>query len=224
MIVTIDGPSGTGKSTVAKLLARRLQFSFFDTGALYRALAWWMLQEEIELHDLISQLERFSFSIQEEGEEKKYFVCGKEVTAQLRNRDVTLLSSKASTIKEVREALLPMQREYARAQDVVFEGRDLGTVVFPSADVKVFLTAREDIRANRRYQEILQKDPTKAVDRAEVMRELQQRDFQDENRSVAPLRCPDHAFVLDTSDLTIADVVETLYQHILIKKSTCKDG
>lgn len=224
MIITIDGPSGTGKSTIAKLLAVKLQISFFDTGALYRALAWFVVHEKIKWEAIIDSLPLFVFSIKEQEGSKEYFVSGNNVTQQIREKEITEMASKIAAIKEVRAALLPMQKEYAKKGDFVFEGRDLGTVVFPEAEVKIFLTARADIRAERRYKEMLEKDPTLHIKFEDVLEASEKRDAQDTNREIAPLKCPEGAFVLDTSDFTIPQVIETLYQHVLTKKRACKAG
>jgi cytidylate kinase len=224
MIITIDGPSGTGKSTIAKLLAVKLQISFFDTGALYRALAWFVVHEKIKWEAIIESLPLFAFSIKESEGNKEYFVSGNNVTQEIRKKEITEMASKIAAIKEVRAALLPMQKEYAKKGDFVFEGRDLGTVVFPEAEVKIFLTARADIRAERRYKEMKEKDPTLNIKLQDVLEASEKRDAQDTNREIAPLKCPEGAFVLDTSDLTIPQVVETLYQHVLTKKKSCKAG
>lgn len=220
MIVTIDGPAGTGKSTIAKLLAIKLQISFFDTGALYRALAWFVSSEKIEWEEIPEALPRFVFSIKEEAGVKEYFVADKNVTKQIREKEISEMASKIAAIKEVRAALLPMQREYAKRSDFVFEGRDLGTVVFPEAEVKIFLTARSEIRAERRYTEMKAKDPALNINLQEVLEASEKRDAQDMNREIAPLKCPEGAFVLDTSDLTIPEVIEILYQHVLTKKNS----
>ena len=224
MIITIDGPSGTGKSTIAKLLAVKLEISFFDTGALYRALAWWVTHEKINWDSITQSLADFTFSLKEKEGNKEYFVANTNVTQEIRKKEITEIASKIAAVKEVRAALLPIQKEYAAKGNFVFEGRDLGSVVFPDAEVKVFLTARPEVRAERRYKEILAKDPAGKVTQAEVLESLGKRDAQDANREIAPLKCPEGAFVLDSSDLTIPQVVETLYQHILTKKRSCKAG
>ncbi len=224
MIITIDGPSGTGKSTIAKLLAKKLLISFFDTGALYRALAWWVAHEKISWDHAIPSLDSFTFSLKEEGENKEYFVAGINVTQEIRTKEITEMASKIAAIKEVRAALLPIQKEYASKGSFVFEGRDLGTVVFPNAEIKIFLTARPEVRAERRYKEILEKDPTSKIKLQDVLESSEKRDAQDINREIAPLKCPEGAFVLDSSDLTILQVVEILHQYILTKKKACKAG
>ncbi|MES2199068.1 MAG: (d)CMP kinase [Chlamydiota bacterium] len=224
MIITIDGPSGTGKSTIAKLLATKLQFSFFDTGALYRALAWWVVHEKISSDSIVQALDKFTFSLKENAGNKEYFVSGINVTQEIRKKEITEMASKIAAIKEVRAALLPIQKEYAANGNFVFEGRDLGTVVFPEAEVKIFLTASLEVRAERRYKEMVEKDPTLKIKLQDVLESAEKRDAQDTNREIAPLKCPEGAFILDSSDLTIPQVVEALYQHILTKKRACKAG
>ncbi len=141
MIVTIDGPSGTGKSTIARLLAKKLGFSFFDTGAMYRSLAWWIRSKQIDLQErkqLQRRLKDFQFFIEEHAGEKRYLVRDVDVTEEIRKKEINEVVSLISAIKEIREFLLPLQRAYAKRHDSVFEGRDLGTVVFPDAEVKFF--------------------------------------------------------------------------------------
>ena len=221
MIVTIDGPSGTGKSTVAKELARKLQFSFFDTGALYRSLAWWTLKKEKEVEEVLPS---FDFKIEEEQEKKRYFVGNIEVTEEIRSKKITEKASKIAAVKEVRALLLPLQRNYAKKQDSVFEGRDLGSVVFPEAEVKIFLSADSLIRAKRRHKEFLAKNPGDKTTVEEFQKVMEARDKQDSSREVAPLKCPEGAFSLDTSNLTMDEVVDTLLMHVLGEKKRCGAG
>ena len=221
MIVTIDGPSGTGKSTVAKLLAKKLCFSFFDTGAMYRASVWWIHHHQIDIEnvsDLAEKFSQFHLEIQEKEGLKHYLVEGVDITEEIRQKKITEEVSKISALKEVREALLPLQREYAFSHDCVFEGRDLGTVVFPKADVKIFLTANPEVRAERRYKELMVKNPRTLLSKEEVLVSLEKRDAQDMNREIAPLKCPEDAFVLDTSFYEIDQVVDLLLTHVLTKK------
>lgn len=218
MIITIDGPSGTGKTTVAKRVAERLHFVYFDTGAMYRALTWFLLENQIPLYDesgIQSCINRFDFQIVEQKEGKQYFVGPHNVTQAIRSAEVTQAVSAVSALKQVRSSLLSLQHRFAETQQVVFEGRDLGTVVFPDAKLKVFLTADAAVRAERRFQELLAKDPKSVEGRqlAQVMEDLMRRDALDSTREIAPLRCPPDAFIVDTTALCIDEVVEAIVTH-----------
>ncbi|MBM3198474.1 MAG: (d)CMP kinase [Chlamydiae bacterium] len=218
MIVTIDGPSGTGKSTMARRLAGVLNIAFFDTGALYRSLAWWLQHKDCALERVQECLKDFVLVIQEERGGVRYFVGEQDVSLAIRSPDITLLASKLAAIKEVREALLPLQRDYAKDRDVVFEGRDIGSIVFPAAEIKIFLTASPEVRAERRYKEMKAKGVNPLPPFNEVLLSLQQRDTRDSEREVAPLLCPKGAFVLDTSSLTQDEVLDILVQHCKSKQ------
>jgi cytidylate kinase len=188
---------------------------------MYRALSWWIHQEKIDIEDLkelTSRLKDFQFSIQEHGEDKRYFVHSVDVTEAIRKKEINEAVSKISAIKEIRELLLPIQRAYAATHDSVFEGRDLGTVVFPKADVKFFLTASPEVRGKRRYLELLSKNPKSSIQLEEVIQSLQKRDEQDSSREIAPLKCPLDAWSLDTSEYSIDQVIEMLLQYTLTKK------
>ncbi len=219
MIITIDGPAGTGKTTIAKRVAERLQFAYFDTGAMYRAVSWLLLQKSIpltdvkQIEDLLAQL---NFMIKNEGGEKRYFVGQSDVTQAIRSAEVTSIVSAVSALASVREALWKVQHQFALQGHAVFEGRDMGTVVFPDAEVKIFLTARPEVRAKRRLQELIQKNPQEAaaLNHERMEEELLRRDAFDSTRELAPLKCAEDAFVVDTSDLTIDAVVEQILQRI----------
>lgn len=216
MIIAIDGPSGTGKSTVAKEVAKRLGFTFFDTGAMYRSFAWYILKEQIDPADhakVISLLPHFQFEIKSDAPgERRYFVGSVEVTGSIREVNVTAVASQIATYPEVRKSLVKIQRQFGHACDAVFEGRDMGTVVFPDAHLKFFLTARPAVRAERRYRELLLKFPDLAesltVD--QVQREIEQRDQNDMTRLVSPLKQASDAILIDTSDLTINQVTNKI--------------
>lgn len=218
MIITIDGPSGTGKSTVARKVADRLRFVYFDTGAMYRAFTWFVLKHNVDVGDLpriLQLLEEFDFKVIEKDNEKHYFVSSHDVTTVIRSRPVTAHVSAVSAIKEVRSHLLQIQHDFAKAQDAIFEGRDLGTVIFPDAEVKVFLTAEPLIRAERRLAEILEKKPEEGLNlnRRQMLADIMARDQYDSTREIAPLRCPQGALQIDTTDLSIDEVVERIVNY-----------
>lgn len=211
MIITIDGPSGTGKSTVAKGVAKRLAFAFFDTGAMYRAVTWCFLQKKIPIDDepLIEKfLKGFTFRIEEKKGHKRYFVDHADVTEEIRSREVTGRVSAVSAIPAVRRKVWEIQRRFGETGNAVFEGRDMGSTVFPKADLKVFLTARPEIRAERRYKELAEKDVHCTYE--EILREIVLRDEADSTRTLSPLIKPADAIEIDTSDLTAEEVINKI--------------
>lgn len=211
MIVTIDGPAGTGKTTIARLLAEKLKFKYFDTGAMYRALTYQIVDHNIDLHNpemLLSFLSAFQFDIRDEGKEKKYFVGEKDITDLIRTPSVTQKVSEVAAHPEVRKKLVAIQKEFGKGKNAVFEGRDMGTVVFPKAELKIFLTARPEVRAERRYLEFKEKKMPSSQN--EVLKELIERDHFDSSREISPLRQAEDAHVIDTSDLTITQVIEKI--------------
>lgn len=220
MIITIDGPSGTGKTSVAKRVAECLHYPYFDTGAMYRSFAWliWKNQAEAGGESLLKWLSVFSFSIRGQGSAKRYFVGDIDVTEEIRLPEVTEISSKVAAYPSVREALWRIQREYGEQGNAVFEGRDMGSVVFPNAGVKIFLTARPEVRALRRWKE-LQGKHGKEFSLEEVEQMILKRDGQDAGRSLAPLTCPEDALVIDTSDLTLDEVVDRILAYKVEKKN-----
>jgi cytidylate kinase len=218
MIITIDGPSGTGKTTVARNVAERLHFVYFDTGAMYRAFTWLALERKINIEDpqsIQSCLELFDYRIVEKNSEKRYFVSDVDVTDAIRSSEVTQFVSPVSALKQVRTYLLDYQYRFAQTQNAVFEGRDLGTVVFPNAEIKIYLTADPHVRAERRLNEILAKNPqaSKGLSHEQMLQEIMRRDAYDSNREVAPLRCPNDAFQIDTTNLTIDQVVDSVVKY-----------
>ena len=207
VIVTIDGPAGTGKTTIARKLAERLHFSYFDTGAMYRAVTYGVTKNRIALdnrEELTAFLKSFQFSIRE----RRYFVAEEDVTEIIRSQEITQKVSEVSALGEVREAMMGLQREFAKKAHAVFEGRDMGTVVFPQAEKKIFLTARPAVRAERRYLELKASD--KPADQETVFDELMVRDHIDSNRELAPLKPASDAHIVDTSDLSIDEVVDQI--------------
>ncbi len=219
MIITIDGPSGTGKTTVARRVAEALGFVYFDTGAMYRAFTWLMLQRSIDIQNsqaVNHLLTEFDFNIVQEHGVKRYFANGHDVTEVIRSRPVTAFVSAVSALREVRNSLLHIQHQFALGHQVVFEGRDLGTVVFPDAEIKVFLNADPQVRAERRLNEMLEKNPdeAKTLSKEVLLADLIRRDEYDTSREVAPLRCPVDACCIDTTHLTIDEVVNQIVLHV----------
>lgn len=217
MIITIDGPSGTGKSTVARKLAEKLKFNYLDSGAMYRALAFQMLSQGIEFTDLeaIEALcETFYFRSQSEDGIWRYYLGQTEVTDEIRKADVTALSSQIAAYPFVRKAMAALQRRQGEVSNLVCEGRDIGTVIFPDAELKIFLTATPDIRAKRRYEEMKRKFPDEHFDLEEIKNTIILRDSADVNRTIAPLKQPEDAFVIDTSHMDIDEVVASIVNKV----------
>jgi cytidylate kinase len=213
LIVAIDGPAGAGKSTVSKLLARRLGLSFVDTGALYRTVALSVRRQGIATADdpaLAAILGRIRISFKAIGEDNRVFLDGEDVSKEIRTPEISLLASAVSARPVVREGLLGLQRRLALEAPVgaVLEGRDIGTVVFPDADLKFFLEANPDVRARRRYEELFQKGSESTLDA--VLADQTQRDRDDSSRAVAPLKAADDAVRVDTSGLPLSEVVQRL--------------
>lgn len=215
MIITIDGPAGTGKTTIARRIAERLGMDYFDTGAMYRVLTYRILEEKIDYKNeqaLTALLAHFHFDSRKINQEIHYFVNEEDLTASIRSEEVTKKVSEIASYKAVRQSLLTIQRDYVKGRSVVFEGRDMGTVVFPNADVKFFLTARPAIRAERRYLEL--KDKKNEISEQEVREAILARDHHDSNREISPLRQAEDAYLIDTSELTIDQVIDQLLAKI----------
>lgn len=215
MIVAIDGPSGAGKSTVAKAVAKKLGFSCLDTGAMYRSVAWLAVQKGVALDDdaALGELAgacRIEFA-HEEGDPipKGVFVDGNDVTAAIRTADIDRAVSPVSAAPSVREAMVGQQRRIGEAGDYVIEGRDIGTTVFPGAEVKVFLTASDEERAHRRVRQNVDRG-IGSIDYDEVLEDLKRRDEHDSSRSTSPLRPADDAVRLDSTGLYIEDVIDEI--------------
>lgn len=218
MIITIDGPSGTGKTTIAKKVAEKLGITYFDTGAMYRAVTLGLIKENIPLSNtkkVKEFLKSFTFSIHSQNGEKHYFANDADVTEEIRSQKVNEIVSEVAAKPFVRKALWKLQRDFAKNRDAVFEGRDLGTVVFPKAKVKVFLDATPEVRALRRLKEMREKLPedAKKFDQKKMVEELVRRDTYDSTRKVAPLKCPKDAYRIDTSELNIDQVVEKIIDY-----------
>lgn len=212
MIITIDGPVATGKSTIAKKLAQAIGYIYYDTGAMYRAVALDALRKKVDINDpqaLSSLFKDFDFRIKFNRGERAYYLRGEDVTQEIRTEEVSNAASQVSANPEVRHQLVDLQRELSKGVNAVFEGRDMGTVVFPDAPLKIFLTGRDDIRAKRRLNEMRAKFPEECRDLTmeKVLEDLHKRDQFDMTRSISPLKKADDAYEIDTSDLSIDDVV-----------------
>ncbi len=209
--VAIDGPAGAGKSTIARLVAKEKEYIYVDTGAMYRGLAIHFLDQGIgagETERVIEACKDADVKIRYEDGIQQVYLNGTNITGRLRDEAVGQMTSKCSAIPEVREKLLDLQRELARTQDVIMDGRDIGTCVLPDADVKVYLTASVKTRAKRRYDELAAKGESCSLD--EIERDIEERDERDMNRETAPLRQAEDAVLVDSSDMTIEDVVRTI--------------
>jgi cytidylate kinase len=215
LVVTIDGPAGAGKSTVSKALAQKLSYIYLDTGALYRAVAYKIIEVGIApdneklLFDLCS---RTNIHLKNVDGNLNVFIDCENVTDKIRTEEVGLLASKVSAISIVREALLAIQRETGEKGGIVAEGRDMGTVVFPDADCKFYLDADTEERANRRYNELVMRG--NITDYQEIKRDLIIRDQQDREREIAPLKASQDAVIVDSTNISISDVVEKMMSII----------
>ena len=209
--VAIDGPAGAGKSTIAKLVAKEKGYIYVDTGAMYRGLAIHFLDKGIqkgETEKVIEACKDAEVTIAYEDGVQHVYLNGKDITARLRNEEVGNMASVTSAIPEVRKKLLELQQNLAKTQDVIMDGRDIGTCVLPDADVKIYLTASVETRAKRRYQELLEKGEPCNLE--EIAHDIEERDNRDMNREIAPLKQADDAVLVDSSDMTIAEVVQTI--------------
>ena len=215
MIIAIDGPSGAGKSTLAKRLAKELEFVYLDTGAMYRALALKVLRQGIDLADdarLAELIGATGIDLSERCGKLQVLLDGDDVAAEIRTPEVSQMASKVSALRIVRARMLELQRGMGRRGSVVAEGRDIGTVIFPEAEIKVFLDASVSERARRRYDELIASG--RAVDPDETLREIEERDRRDSERDVAPLRKAEDALMIDSSRATADEVAAIVLAHI----------
>ncbi len=219
MIVAIDGPSGAGKSTIAKIVAKTVGFSCLDTGAMFRSIAVLALEKGISLDDdaalgALATENEIAFTFDDNEERTQHvFIAGKEVTSAIRTAQVDKAVSPVSAAPSVRAALLEQQRRIGNAGNYVVEGRDIGTTVFPQAEVKIFLTASAEERARRRVSQNEARG-IGSVDYEEVLADIIRRDQADSTRAVSPLRQAEDAYLLDSSDLTIDQVVEAICSRV----------
>lgn len=209
--VALDGPSGAGKSSIAKTVAKELGFVYVDTGALYRTIGLYLLEHGLDPKDP-AQAElalpeiRIDLEYGEEGQ--KMFLCGREVTGLIRTPEVSMAASHCSAHPAVRAFLLELQRELARKNNALMDGRDIGTVVLPDAQLKVFLTASPEERAKRRVKQL--RESGCPAEYEEILKDIEQRDYQDTHRAAAPLKQAEDAILLDTTEMSFEEVVERL--------------
>ena len=221
--IAIDGPAGAGKSTIARRLARELGYCYVDTGAIYRTVGYFMDLWGVSPKDVDGirrYIDELTVDITYDAEGKQHMIMnGMDVTDDIRTPQVSMLASAVSAHKIVRDTMLDMQRDMARKYNVVMDGRDIGTVVLPRADVKIFLTASPEVRARRRCREML--DKGEKADFDQVLKQILQRDDQDSHRAVAPLKQAEDAVLLDSSELDIDQVVETMKAIVREKIGVC---
>ena len=214
--IAIDGPAGAGKSTMAKRLAKELGYYYVDTGAIYRTVAYFLDLLGVSPKDadgVERYIDELTIEIQYDEEGKQHMIMnGMDVTGEIRTQDISQKASLVSAHAVVREVLLDMQRDVAKAHNVIMDGRDIGTVVLPKADVKIFLTATPEVRAKRRTDELLAKGQQAVYET--VLKEIQQRDYQDTHREIAPLKMARDSIKLDTSDLDIEGVIAEMKRII----------
>lgn len=218
--IALDGPSGAGKSTIARTVARKLGFVYIDTGAMYRAAALACLRQGVDIkanpQQAINIVDKISIDIDYVDGEQRIFLDAEDVSDKIRTPEVSMGASDVSAIGAVREKLVALQRQLAGTKNVIMDGRDIGTHVLPDADVKVFLTASPEIRAERRYKELIEKGTNTTM--AEVLADIKRRDEQDSTRAVSPLRRADDAVELDTSLLTFDESVASVLELINNKR------
>ena len=218
-VVAIDGPAGTGKGTITELISNQIGLVNIDTGATYRCVALYIIQNNIKLEDkdkIINSLENIKIDIKNEKGKQTIFLNDKDVTEDIRKKEVTQIVSEVSSIKEVRFAMVDIQRKLAEGKDVIMEGRDITTYVFPNADVKIYLDAKEEERAKRRYEELQENKIEMTYE--EVLKNIQIRDKNDKEKEIGALKIAKDAIYIDTTDLSKEEVKEKIIQIINMKR------
>ena len=215
MNVAIDGPAGAGKSTIAKAIAKKMGYVYVDTGAMYRAMALYFIKAGIEADDeakIAASVDDIVVSIKYEDGQQHVILNGEDVTGMIRTEQVGNMASATSVFAPVRTKLVALQQELAKTTDVIMDGRDIGTVVLPNADVKIFLTASVECRAKRRFDELVAKGENPDFDK--IAKDIEERDYRDSHREISPLKQADDAILVDSSDMNIDQVVETIISYI----------
>ncbi len=211
MNIAIDGPAGAGKSTIAKKVAKEMDFIYVDTGAMYRAMALYILQHGIDEKNeqaIAAVCDDIDVAIRYDAGEQRVLLCGEDVSKEIRREEVGNMASVTSVYGCVRKKLVSLQQQLAAKEDVIMDGRDIGTCVLPQAPLKIYLTASVETRAKRRYKELCEKNVT--CDLAEIMKDIEDRDYRDMHREISPLKQAEDAVLVDSSDMTIDEVVTTI--------------
>lgn len=209
--IAIDGPSGSGKSTISKEVAQKLGFLHIDTGALYRTIAYYVFENQTRIDKVPEVLNKININLKFQDNRQIVFLNGKDVSEKIRTPEISSLASKVSKIEEVRRFLLKT-RDLAKENNVIMDGRDIGTTILPNADVKIFLTASSETRAKRRYLQLLESGVK--CEYSEILKNVIERDNQDINRKISPLKKADDAILLDTSNLTFSESIDKIIEII----------
>lgn len=220
--IAIDGPAGAGKSTIAKMVAKKLGFIYVDTGAMYRAIALYFLRKEIEASDEAAVSEAVKgagITIRYQDGAQQVLLNGEDVSGQIRTEEVGNMASASSVYPAVRAHLLELQRGLAAENNVIMDGRDIGTCILPAAETKIFLTASPHVRAVRRYKELTEKGVV--CNLQEIEQDIRERDERDMNREIAPLKAAEDAVLLDSSDMTIEQVVQAIIDAAYARGLAC---
>jgi len=213
--IALDGPAGSGKSSVAKMVAKKLKILYLDTGAMYRAIGYHILKSgiDIESKELVEdEVEKVKLDILFENGHQIVMINGKDVSEQIRNPEISKAASKVAAYRQVRGELVRIQKEIAKKHDMILDGRDIGTVVLSESKNKFFLEARSEVRAKRRYLELQSKGIEKCI--VELKKEIDERDYFDSNREVDPLKKADDAMLIDSSELTIEQVADLIISNL----------
>ena len=213
--VALDGPAGAGKSTVAKAVAKNLEILYVDTGALYRSLALFAINNNVDCRDeenVLKILDKANVELKYVDKVQRVFLNGEDVSEKIRTPEISMGASDISAIPAVRQFLLDLQRKIAKENSVIMDGRDIGTVILPDAEVKIFITASAEIRAKRRYDELIEKGQD--VVYKDVLKDVIERDYNDSHRKIAPLKQADDAILLDTSSLSLDESIDAVIEII----------